>query len=392
MADYPLEGIKVLDFSRVLAGPFATRMLSDLGADVIKVEPPEGDVTRFLGKTDGGVSGYYLQQNIGKRNICVDLKADGARALILELSKQCDFVVENFRPGVMARFGLGWEDLHAANPRLIMLSISGFGQEGPEKNRAAYAPVLHAETGLLHRQAEIGGGPTADMQYSMADTYSGLHGLVSLFAALRVAERTGKGQHIDIAMLNVMHATDDYAHWALDDVWPKPEEHEVWDTPGGQQIIITASLKWMWITFSKQDGLVDPTPKGADIATKIQLRRETMAKHMLSFPTFDALTQRLDEVNLAWGVIRAFGADSFAQPSIEERGVFVDVKDDIGDARRTTQSPYRFSYSASGITPQSRTPKRGEHNVEALQEWLDMPEDAIEQLLHSGVLHSEDTD
>ena len=131
----PLAGLKVLDFSRVLAGPFAGRMLCDLGADVVKIEPPEGDVTRLWGKVVGGIPGYFHQQNAGKRNICLDLRAPGARELVFELVAHADILVENFRPDVMPRLGLGYETLRAINPRLIMLSISGFGQGGPESRR-----------------------------------------------------------------------------------------------------------------------------------------------------------------------------------------------------------------------------------------------------------------
>ena len=147
----PLAGLKVLDLSRVLAGPFAGRMLCDLGADVVKIEPPEGDITRLWGKVVGGIPGYYHQQNAGKRDICLNLQAPGARELVLELVRQADILVENFRPDVMPRLGLGYDVLKAANPRLIMLSISGFGQGGPESRRPAYAPIVHAEVGLLHR-------------------------------------------------------------------------------------------------------------------------------------------------------------------------------------------------------------------------------------------------
>ena len=149
--DYPLAGLKVLDFSRVLAGPFAGRMLSDLGADVVKVEPPDGDVTRQWGKVIAGLPGYYFQQNAGKRNISIDLRAPGARELVLGLVRHADVLIENYRPDVMPRLGLGWDALSAANPRLVMLSISGFGQGGPESHRAAYAPIVHAEMGLMER-------------------------------------------------------------------------------------------------------------------------------------------------------------------------------------------------------------------------------------------------
>ena len=128
---FPLDGVRVLDLTRALSGPFATRMLSDLGADVVKIEPPRGDLTRAYGSRIGGLASHYTQHNAGKRNVCVDLSAAGADELLRELADVADVLVENFRPGVMDRHGLSWETLRARNPRLVMLSISGFGQEGP---------------------------------------------------------------------------------------------------------------------------------------------------------------------------------------------------------------------------------------------------------------------
>ena len=123
--EFPLSGFKVLDFSRVLAGPFAGRMLCDLGADVVKVEPPDGDITRLWGAKIGGIPGYYSQQNAGKKNICIDLRADGACELVFALVEQADILIENYRPDVMPRLGLGYDSLKEINPKLIMLSISG---------------------------------------------------------------------------------------------------------------------------------------------------------------------------------------------------------------------------------------------------------------------------
>ncbi|MEQ9314640.1 MAG: CaiB/BaiF CoA-transferase family protein [Henriciella sp.] len=386
---YPLEGLKVLDLSRVLAGPFATRMLSDLGADVLKIEPPEGDVTRHFGRSDNGVAGFYLQQNVGKRNVCIDLKAEGARELVLDLCRQADVLVENFRPGVMKRFGLDWESVHAVNPKLVMLSISGFGQTGPESKRAAYAPVVHAETGLIARQAEMSGGPAYDLQYSIADSYSSLHGLVGLLAALRVAEQTGIGQQVDIAMINVIHATDDYAHWALDGVWPKPKENQVWDAPDGKKILIASDMKWIWIVLSTKGGVKDPTPEGADLKTKVALRHKAVEDHILSYSSFEALTDALDRMNLAWGLVRAFGEEAYAEKSVGPNGILVDVVDDKGNPRRTVQSPYRFTQSKCGIQPGIRPPKRGEHNHGALADWLGLKPDNVDALTQAGVLLSE---
>ena len=389
MTDFPLAGLKVLDFSRVVAGPYATRMLSDLGAEVLKVEPPEGDVTRKLGKIDQGVSGYYLQLNIGKKNICVDLRAEGARDLIHKLAAQADIVVENFRPGVMDKFGIGWDDLSKVNPRLVMLSISGYGQNSAERGRAAYAPVLHAEGGIIARQAEMGGGKPTDMQFAMADSYSSLHGIIAILTALRVLDQTGEGQHIDLAMVNVLHSADDYAHFALDDIWPKAPETLVWDAPEERQILITGDMKWLWIMFSTKDGLQDPTPQGADVPTKVRLRMEAMERHIRSYDSFDALIAALDRLNLAWGEVFPFGPEVYEQPSVKANGVVVDVTDDEGNPRRTIQSPYRFANMKSGIDADSKTAKRGEHNVAALRDWLDMDEQEISALAESKALVSQ---
>ena len=389
MAEFPLAGLKVLDFSRVVAGPYATRMLSDLGADVLKVEPPEGDVTRKLAKRDSGVSGNYLQLNIGKRNICVDLKADGARELIHRLAAEADIVVENFRPGVMDKFGVGWADLSKVNPRLVMLSISGYGQNGPERTRAAYAPVLHAESGLIARQAEMSGGQSTDIQFAMADSYSSLHGVIAILSALRTLDQTGEGQHIDLAMLNVLHSADDYAHFALDNIWPKAPETLVWEAPENRQILITGDMKWLWIMFSTKDGLQDPTPEGADIPTKVRLRKESMEQHILAHESFDALTATLDRLNLAWGEVHPFGPEIYEQTSIKALGTIVDVTDDDGNARRTVQSPYRFSQSRSGIDSSAKIAKRGEHNVAALQDWLNIDDSEINAFVESKALISD---
>ncbi len=389
ISGYPLADLKVLDFSRVVAGPFATRMLSDLGADVVKVEPPDGDVTRKFAKPGGGVAGFYLQQNIGKRNICLDLKKADAQEIALKLAIKADIVVENFRPGVMARFGLGWEDLQNVNPKLIMLSISGFGQEGPEAGRAAYAPILHAESGLIARQAQMGGGNAYDMQFAMGDSYSSLHGLVAMFTALRLAEKTGEGQHIDMAIVNALHASDDYAHWALDDYWPKPEENLVWEGPENIQILIVGDMKWLWHCFTTMDNLKDPTPDGADLKTKIRMRRETLEHQIKSYDSFDALTKVLDKMNLAWGKVYEFGKEVYEQESVRHRGILVDVEDDLGQPRQTVQSPYRFSKSQSGINNASRPPKRGEHNDEALKDWLALSDEEISRLSEDGTLLSE---
>src|SRR3954467_7242719 len=316
---YLLGGVKVLDFTRVLAGPFASRILSDLGADVVKIEPPEGDMTRFIGRKINGISGYYAQQNVGKRSVCVDLTKPGATALLLRMAAEADVVLENFRPGVMAGFGRGWEQLSAASPRLVMLSISGFGQEGPERDRASYAPIIHGEVGLLHRQQYVDQTEMPrDFVLSIADTFTGLHGTVGLLAALNYAQRTGAGQHVDMAMINAMFFTDDYAHFSLESGRVLAGGGQIFEAPGGP-LMLAGDEKWYWRVLNTRAGLQDPTPEGADLDTKIALRREAIQAFLVSFPDRQSLVAKLNEVNLAWGDVFSHREVFERQASIEAR-------------------------------------------------------------------------
>jgi CoA:oxalate CoA-transferase len=385
---YPLEGIKVLDFSRVLAGPFVSRMLSDLGADVVKVEPPEGDMTRLVGRKINDLSGYFTQQNVGKRSICVDLAQEGSTELLLQLVAKADIVVENFRPGIMSGFGLGWEELSAANPALVMLSISGFGQTGPERDRASYAPIIHGEVGLLQRQQFVAGADKPqDFALSIADTYTGLHGMVGLMAALHHAQRTGEGQHVDMAMLNAMFFTDDYAHFELENARIVAGGGQIFDAPGGP-IMLAGDEKWWWRVLNTKAGLEDPTPEGADLDTKVALRREAIAGWVRSFDDRDALVAELDRVNLAWGNVFDHREVFDKQASVEAREVLTTVDDRSGGERRVTNTPYRFSGINAGV--RGPAPYRGEHNYDAITDWLGGEAGNLETLHQQGVLLRDD--
>src|SRR4051794_25344514 len=171
-APRPLSGIRVLDFTRVLSGPHCGRMLTDLGADVIKIEPPAGDLTRFATPRRNGLSSYFVQQNVGKRNISIDLGSEQGVQVVAELVPHVDVVLENYRPGVMDRLGLGPDQLCSHNQRLIYASISGYGQTGPWVRRRAYAPVVEAETGIIASQGNARGGALAKDPHSHADVYT----------------------------------------------------------------------------------------------------------------------------------------------------------------------------------------------------------------------------
>ena len=287
--EYPLQGLRVLDFSRVLAGPFAGRMLSDLGADVVKVEPPEGDVTRFWGREIAGLSGYFNQQNAGKRNICIDLRADGAVDLVKQLVASADIVIENFRPDVMGRLGIDYETLSAVNPRLIMLSISGFGHNGPESRRATYAPVVHAEVGLIHRNHRRYGGDYRDLPLSIADTNASLHGLIGILSSVIMRERTGQGQHIDIAMIDATLATDDQIHYDLETSGiSAPLNNEIWELPFGP-VLISQDFRLLFRLLVQEEYIEDTSTDDMTLEEKIACRRAIVNDFMATMTTRDML-------------------------------------------------------------------------------------------------------
>ena len=202
----PLSNIKILDFTRVLSGPYCTSMLADSGADVIKVEPPQGDDYRHIGPfLEDGSSSLFETVNRGKRSLMLDLSLDADRDVALKLAADADVVVENFRPGVAAKLGIGFEALSIINPKLIYASISGFGQTGPMALRPAYDIIVQAMSGIMSVTGEADGPPTL-IGESVADVVSGLFASWAIMAALNQRHTTGLGQHLDVSMLSSMLA------------------------------------------------------------------------------------------------------------------------------------------------------------------------------------------
>ncbi|MCZ6504140.1 MAG: CaiB/BaiF CoA-transferase family protein [Gammaproteobacteria bacterium] len=380
---YPLEGLKVLDFSRVLAGPFAGRMLCDLGADVVKIEPPDGDVTRYWGREIANIPGYFHQQNAGKRNICVDMRADGAVDLVNQLVTNADILIENFRPDVMPRLGIGYENLKEINPRLLMLSITGFGHNGPESRRATYAPVIHAEAGLIYRATQRNQIPYNDLPVSIADTNASLHGLVGLLSAMIMREKTGLGQHIDIAMIDSTVATDDQMHYDLEDSNDTgPTPNEVWETPFGP-VLISTDFRVLYRELTTTLGFEGPSTPDMELPEKIRVRREAVKTFINSFLTRDKFEDAMKKINVAWGEVRD-PATMAEQTTIQARGAIIEIDDRNGGTRPITQSPYRFSDAESGV--RGPAAHRGEHNHEVMSEWLDKSSADTEELLAAGIL------
>jgi CoA:oxalate CoA-transferase len=202
----PLSNIKILDFTRVLSGPYCTAMLADIGADVIKIEPPQGDDYRHIGPfLEDGSSALFETVNRGKRSIVLDLAKDADRTVALKLAGDADVLVENFRPGVAAKLGIGYEALSLINPKLIYASISGFGQTGTMAQRPAFDIILQAMSGIMSVTGEADGPPTL-IGESVADVVSGLYASWAIMAALNQRHTTGLGQHLDVSMLSSMLA------------------------------------------------------------------------------------------------------------------------------------------------------------------------------------------
>jgi formyl-CoA transferase len=198
----PLQGIRVLDLSRVLAGPYCTMVLGDLGADVIKVESPEGDETRAWGPPFAeGESAYYLCVNRNKRSMVVDFKTEEGRAVLRQLLQKSDILVENYRPGTLVRFGLDFETASALNPALIYCSISGFGQTGPLRDKPGYDFMIQAMGGLMSFTGEPDGEPMK-VGVAVADLFAGQNAVIAILAALQARTVTAKGQHLDISLFD----------------------------------------------------------------------------------------------------------------------------------------------------------------------------------------------
>lgn len=378
---FPLHGVRVLDLSRAISGPLVGRVLADLGAEVVKVEMPGADIAQQFGPRTRGHTGLYVQQNAGKRNISVDLAADGGRELLIRLAARADVVLENFRPGALGRLGVDFAALSAAHPRLVMLSISGFGQWGPESHRQAYAPVVHAESGLLGRQAEIDGEAPRDVVMALADSVTALHGAIAVLAALRARDTTGHGQHIDLSMLEAMLATDDYTHYSYEgtEIWPATGT--IYDAPGGP-LLVSADPKHAWARLRHSHGLADPDPD-APGPQKIAARAGRLREWVATFGSRAELVEALERAGLAWAEVRTPGT-VMRSPSAVAREVTAQVDDRHGGTRPVVRMPYRFSAASSA--PAGGAAFVGEHNAEVLHDWLDLDAAAVADLTAAGVL------
>jgi crotonobetainyl-CoA:carnitine CoA-transferase CaiB-like acyl-CoA transferase len=379
----PLDGIRVVDFSRVLAGPHCAKTLLDLGAEVIKIEPPAGDLSRRAFPSTGAISGYYAQQNAGKRNISIDLNVPGARAAIARLCDTADVIVENFRPGALAAFGLDYASVSPSNPRVVYASISGYGQHGPWRSRSAYAPTVQAETGITATTADHFRLPAQQLRsdsLSHADVYSGLHAAIAILACLTERERTGRGQYIDVAMAAVMLSVNERVHADLSDEELGDErpilgatDGPFFEGPHGERFASPMSLVGS-MSFPFYLAAMRRPDLGRDsrFLTPELRQRNLAALHAIvqdwirTFTDMDSLDAQLDEAKIATGQVRSVRDFADSDWAREWRALRT-VPDRSGGEIRIPGRPWHFADLPE--TGDSQTPARqGEHNNQVLSE------------------------
>ena len=395
----PLSGVRVLDFSRVLSGPHCGRMLADMGADVIKVEPPEGDMTRYSFPRVNSIATYFTQQNCGKRNISLDLRQPRAVEILRELARRSHVVLENFRPGVMDRMGLGYETLAAEHPDLVYASLTGYGSTGPWAHRRAYAPVVGAESGLTWLQGEARGGSYANDPISHGDVYPAIECLAGILAALYQRERTGRGQHVEVSMTATLLSINEHVHWELADTPAdgfvasfQPGDFPVFTVGDGQSVVVSGhpAERGTFERYARAVGrpeLIDDDRFG-DVASRLQRLaelRDELHVGATTFPSPAELEASLAEEGLAMGVLRTVREVADSEWA-RERGAIVDVPDRGGGRVRIPNSPWHFSQADVGVRGQPAY--RGEHNREVLGSLCELTDAELDQLEADGVLSS----
>ena len=385
----PLKGIRVLDFSKILAGPLCTQYLADLGADVIKVEPPKGDDTRHWPPFEDGVGTIFLAVNRNKRAITLDLRRQEGLEVAHRLAGKADIVVESFGPGVADRLGVGWEALRAINPRLVYASISGYGTRGPMKDGKGYDLIAQAFTGMLSLTGEPG-GPPARSPFSPVDQATGLHAVIGLMGGLMQRDQTGRGIKIETSLFD---SAVGFLGYFLQGYWQRGTEperpgsgheslcpYQAFDTVDAP-IILGVANDDLWQAFCRiagESGLgADPRFKTG--AGRVDHRSEVVSQvaAILKRRTREAWLHDLSVEAIPCSPVHTLGELS-DHPHTEESGMI------LHDAAfRTVASPLR----AAGERPalRSRPPKLGEHNREILVE-IGFVDRDIGRLLSSGAL------
>lgn len=400
-----LDGVRVLDLSRVLAGPWATQILADLGADVLKIEHPgRGDDTRawgppFLSLPDGAQdpqeSAYYIACNRNKRSLAVDIATPKGADLIRQLAAKADVLVENFKVGGLARYGLDYARIASINPRIVYCSVTGFGQTGPYADRPGYDFVAQGMGGFMSVTGEEGGGPLR-AGVAMADLSTGIYAAVSILAALRHAERTGKGQQIDLSLLDTQIAmmANQGSSWLVGGInpgrlgnrHPTVVPYRTFRVADGE-IIIAVGNDGQFRTLCDLLGCPElgTDPRFATSAAR-QVNRdaiEGLIQSKVAHETGLALIDRLVAANVPAGPVNTL-KDVFADPFVEARGTVQTFAREDGATIPTVAFPAKLS--ATPATYRSAPPRVGEQTREGLAAWLSLAGEDLDALEAAGAI------
>ncbi|HNO65395.1 MAG TPA: CaiB/BaiF CoA-transferase family protein [Tepidiformaceae bacterium] len=392
----PLEDIRILDLTWVLAGPYASMVLADLGAEVVKVErPPNGDIARTTGPYQNGWSGYFFSINRGKKSVAINLRDPEGKDLFLRLVEKADVVLENFTPGTMAKLGLGYDVLSARNPRLIMASVSGFGQTGPYRDRPALDVVVQAMGGIMSITGEPGGGPVRPGA-SIGDITAGMFAAIGILSALHERERSGLGQAIDISMLDCQLALLENAIMRyfvtgtvperLGTRHPSATPFQAFPTADGHIVIALAfGEENQWALLCAMLGL----PELID-DERFETGPKRTRNHALLEPALiEAFRKRTTAewyadflaAGIPCGPVNSI-ADVVNDEQVRFRESIKPVTHPVAGTMNISDTPVRMSRSETGI--QGPPPSMGADTVSVLESWLGLSQADIEALEARG--------
>src|SRR5436190_3000534 len=404
----PLSHIRVLDLSRVLAGPWAGQNLADLGAEVIKVERPgSGDDSRAFGPPwvkdkdgrDSKDSAYFTSANRGKKSITIDISRPEGQKLVRELARISDVLIENYKFGDLARYGLAYDDLKKINPRLVYCSVTGFGQTGPYRERPGYDFMIQGMGGMMSVTGEPDGAPGGGPQRAgvpIADIITGMYASIAICAALANRERSGKGQHLDLALLDSQIALLAYQNTnylatgkppkRIGNLHPNIVPYQPFRTSDGE-VILACGNDNLFRKFCEAAGCTELASdarfasNGKRVENRVELTR--LLQEVFAKKTTAEWVELLEEAGVPNGPINNL-AQVFEEPQVKARGIRMELPHGAGASLPLVASPMRFSETPLEI--RSAPPTLGQHTEEVLRGLLGKSASDIERLRSAKVI------
>jgi CoA:oxalate CoA-transferase len=391
----PLTGVRILDLTRVLAGPYCTMVLADLGAEVLKIEPSgTGDDSRAFGPFICGESTYFMSLNRNKKSLTLNLKTAGGKSILKELAKQVDILIENYRPGTMKKLGLDYSTLSVENPKLIYAAISGFGQEGPSKDKPAYDFIVQGMGGIMGLNAHPAGPPTR-VPIGLGDITAGLYTAVGILSALRERDLSGKGQMIDISMLDCQVAILEnpiVRFFAGETPKPLGNTHPTISPTGGfptqdGYIILAIGNDQHWKVFCQVVGrpqwISDPHFSSNSRRTENMPALRVLLEQLFSEHETAYWIGIIEKAGVPCGPVNSI-EEVVRDPQIRFRNMITSVNHPVAGEVKMSGIPIKMSRTPGEVT--LPPPTLGQHSTEILKSYLKLTDETIEELQRSGVL------